>query len=62
MVAFLEGIWDREKQHPVPVLDRNLDCRAPHTAHLPYSIGIFSQFSLTQPVVEIAWDWGGNAG
>jgi len=62
VVTFLEGIWEGEKQHPVAVVDRNLDCRTPHRAHLPYSIDISSQFSLTQPVVEIAWDWGRNAG
>lgn len=61
-VAFLDGIWEREKQHPVPVLDRNLDCRTSYRAHLPYSIDISSQLYLSQPVVEIAWDWGGNAG
>lgn len=47
-------------QHPAPVLHRNVD--GGNMPRVPYSINISSQLSLTLPLVEVVWDWGGNAG
>lgn len=47
-------------QHLAPVLPRNVYGGNMH--RVPYSINILSQLSLTLPLVEVAWDWGGNVG
>lgn len=59
-MILLEGVWEKEMQHPAPVLHRNVD--GGNITRVPYSINISGQLSLNLPLVEVVWGWGGNVG